>query len=706
LLLGQNETLSLGLPESLWTGGCTAIGDKVVFHNENRPSDEWACTTEMTVEAGLVRFQERASNMCIHPSELSGRLKFAIGLLAVAALTASNLPAQGPPEVFPGGVVNAASFRPPDFPGGHLAPGAIISIFGRGLGPQAGAGAPGFPLPTELGPLQTRVRINDMEQCRLLFVSDGQINCELPPDLIRDQDRDQIRLRIITNLGESDEIVVPFGRYGFGLFAMNGKGRGPLVAQNFTGAADPQQRYRLNRPDEPAEPGQIMVLWGTGLGPTDPPVQAGQPVPGQALAIHQPEVWVGGFQAQVQYAGRAPGFAGLDQIQFVMPEDAPAGCAVPIHLQIRDQDRLHVSNVGTVALTRDRDRDRDRIQQCLDPTGEVIAGLSHGSIVIGSGLGMLGRGQLGPQPMPGGPYGHAGGMGPGGMGPAQGMGGGVSHGPGGVGPTGIGPYGLHPGIPPHAGGLGVGLNSSLGPDVITARFVRLAADAGADIGIPPAATNSCNVYSQGPGANSDLFFGAVELLDAGTLMLTGPGVSMTVSPEAVNSGVLYAANLPGPLQQGTYLVSGAGGSAIGAFGPVDLDVSSQLDVTTSLEPGTTISRAAGLTIDWDDAAGNNPGEIVLIHGRSFHVPGDVDPPVTDPMQYQSQAFVCTTTVGAGEFTVPEHVIATLPDGVFILHVTHMPPAEGISRFEATGLDLGGVFRWIYTTTYLDLILGP
>jgi hypothetical protein len=36
----------------------------------------------------------------------------------------------------------------------------------------------------------------------------------------------------------------------------------------------------------------------------------------------------------------------------------------------------------------------------------------------------------------------------------------------------------------------------------------------------------------------------------------------------------------------------------------------------------------------------------------------------------------------------------------------MPSAEGVARFEAAGLDLGGVFRWLDTVTYLDLILGP
>ncbi|MEZ5361868.1 MAG: hypothetical protein R2748_05850 [Bryobacterales bacterium] len=58
------------------------------------------------------------------------------------------------------------------------------------------------------------------------------------------------------------------------------------------------------------------------------------------------------------------------------------------------------------------------------------------------------------------------------------------------------------------------------------------------------------------------------------------------------------------------------------------------------------------------------------------------------------------------FTIPSYVLDLLPDGLFTLNVTHMPPAEGVARFEASGLDLGGVFRWLDTTTFLDLELVP
>jgi uncharacterized protein (TIGR03437 family) len=570
-----------------------------------------------------------------------------------------------------------------------------MSIFGLGLGPQAGVEASQFPLPEELGPLQTRVRINDQLMCRLLYVSATQINCQLPAGLAGNR----IRVRVLTTAGQSGEVDAPFGPNGFGLFTRARNGRGPLLAQNFEDAPNPQNRFRLNAGDNSARPGQIMVLWGTGLGDTNPPVGDGEPTPGESPAIEAPEVFVGGLRAQVQYAGRAPTYAGLDQIQIVLPPNVTEGCAVPVLLRQRDR----TSNIGTVAINRTQSR-------CRDAFSTTVAGKSFGQVVLASGLGRLGRGQLGPTPHYGGPFPpkpHPF------FKPGPGLGGGVRAGFGGVGPNGIGPYGLHPGIPlfaggatapggPGPGGPGQMLNAP-GPNVALAQFVRLGADADLDIGIPPAATDSCNSYPIGPYGVLDLVRGNVERLDAGDLIIQGPGVDLTLSPIPTANGPLYIKALPGPLEQGAYDVEGLGGTEVGPFNPVTVNVPALVDVTNSLPPATQISRGAGLTISW---TGGAPNDLVVIHGRTFLVPPEVARPIADPMAYRSQAFVCTTTAGAMTFTIPPYILALLPEGLLTLNVTHMPPANGVARFEANGLDLGGVFRWLDTTTFLDLELVP
>jgi uncharacterized protein (TIGR03437 family) len=259
---------------------------------------------------------------------LSVLLSFPWGLLA-----------QGP-TIFSNGVVNGASFRPPDFPGGNLAPGSIVSILGKGLGPGEPVFSPGPNLPTQLGPLQPRVRLNDAADRPLFYASDGQqLNCHLPPDLAGTQ----VRVRVINSNGQSNEVTIPLGSFGFGLFSRNSNGRGPLIASNFTDDPDPARRFRKNGPNETARHGQTIVLWGTGLGPTNPQVPAGQSINGEARAVNLPEVFIGDRPAQVQYAGRAPEFEGLDQINVVVLPDAPPGCSVPVRVRFGNQ--FHVTHM-------------------------------------------------------------------------------------------------------------------------------------------------------------------------------------------------------------------------------------------------------------------------------------------------------------------------------------------------------------------------
>lgn len=200
-----------------------------------------------------------------------------------------------------------------------------------------------------------------------------------------------------------------------------------------------------------------------------------------------------------------------------------------------------------------------------------------------------------------------------------------------------------------------------------------------------------------------MFRGPVGFLDAGQLTLQGPGTSLLLNGVEMGAGTLYATALPTPLEQGSYTVAGQGGADVGPFGPVDLTVPALLTVTTSLESGAVISRSDGLSINW---SGGDPGDLVLIHGRAFAIPNGAETPIREPMNLRSQAFVCGTTAGKGGFTIPAYVFATLPDGLLTLNITHMPAEDGVTRFQAQGLDEGGVFRWIDTTAYLDLELRP
>ena len=245
--------------------------------------------------------------------------------------------------------------------------------------------------------------------------------------------------------------------------------------------------------------------------------------------------------------------------------------------------------------------------------------------------------------------------------------------------------------------------SNPGPNVVTARFVRLPEGAAMDIGIPPIGVDSCNSYALGPNEMPDVFRGTAVHLDAGDLTITGPAVSMTVAPSLTANGPLYVAALPAPLSQGVWSAAGMGGADVGAFAESLVEIPPLVTMTTELEPGTQISRTTGLTLNW---TGGGATDVVVIHGRAYAVPDDAPRPVLNMLQYRSHAFVCAAPASAGTFTVPGYVTGSLPGGMLQVNVTHMPSAEGVARFEAEGLDLGGVVRWLDTTTYLDLELVP
>ena len=72
-------------------------------------------------------------------------------------------------------------------------------------------------------------------------------------------------------------------------------------------------------------------MWGTGLGPLPQGQSDTQPPAGGNLPVSV-SATVGGLAVQPLYSGRAPGLAGIDQINFTVPQNAPLGCYVPVQL--------------------------------------------------------------------------------------------------------------------------------------------------------------------------------------------------------------------------------------------------------------------------------------------------------------------------------------------------------------------------------------
>jgi len=236
-------------------------------------------------------------------------------------LLASGAAAQ--PVISSGGVVNAASFLPANSPGGAIAQGSIFSIFGKGLGPSSLAQAERFPLETTLAGV--RVRLLHLQtgaplDAIPLFVSEFQINAILPSTTPVGSVAVTVNYNGRSSAAQTAKVV----RSSFGVFMITGA----AVVQNYV---SPEEQP-LNSPAAPAAPGQTVILWGTGLGPIAVPDGAG-PVP-EALDVPV-EVTLGGRPVVIDYRGRSGCCAGVDQINFRIPADAPTGCAVPLAVKVQ-----------------------------------------------------------------------------------------------------------------------------------------------------------------------------------------------------------------------------------------------------------------------------------------------------------------------------------------------------------------------------------
>jgi len=100
------------------------------------------------------------------------------------------------------------------------------------------------------------------------------------------------------------------------VFALDPSGRGASAAVNASNGM-------VVSSSNPVAAGDYVELFLTGLGPTE---KRGQ----LDYAKLQPTVTIGGVDCPVTYAGAAPGFTGLDQINCRLPAGLGAQSAAPV----------------------------------------------------------------------------------------------------------------------------------------------------------------------------------------------------------------------------------------------------------------------------------------------------------------------------------------------------------------------------------------
>jgi uncharacterized protein (TIGR03437 family) len=243
------------------------------------------------------------------------------------------------PRINAGGVVNGASFAA----GGAVAPGSIVSIFGVDLAAGIEQAAE-LPLPTTLN--GSTLRFNGSLAAPQFYQSPTQMNVQIPWELAGQA---EATLRAEVAGVTSSASAVSLTPHNPGLFSMTqtGAGQGAILISG-TGLLAAAENAFPEAASRPARRGEFLEVYATGLGPvTNQPATGG---PASATNISHTAAaataTIGGEAARVSFAGLAPGFVGLYQLNMEVPQAAPGGGSVAVLVRIGGVD----SNTVTIAV--------------------------------------------------------------------------------------------------------------------------------------------------------------------------------------------------------------------------------------------------------------------------------------------------------------------------------------------------------------------
>ncbi len=216
------------------------------------------------------------------------------------------------------GVVNAASFVAVP-----LTPGGIFSIFGTELAPAEGFG---FFDPLSGGLIEilrgATILVDD-RPAPLFYVSPEQINAQAPADL---KPGSFVTVRVLRDDVSSFSRILAVAAAAPGVFVHPETNR--AVALNQDGS--------LNSPANAAFRDTVVTIYLTGAGAVAPAIATGRPVPLPPPLSHVADgvtATINGQPAAVEFAGAAPGFVGLIQVNVRIPTASPVGDAVALRVQ-------------------------------------------------------------------------------------------------------------------------------------------------------------------------------------------------------------------------------------------------------------------------------------------------------------------------------------------------------------------------------------
>jgi len=264
-------------------------------------------------------------------------------VLVAFVVIAGSLAAQTPTI---GGIVNGASGIPPGAPHSAIAEGAIFVVYGTNLGaaPPVGQAANSAPLPLSLtgfAGTTVTVTVNGMTlPAPILYTTPTQVSAIMPSAAPAGTGTVTVTYKGKSATNPVKVLVSDFGASNL---------------RTVTGFETAALTFGTNENElvtilDSAAPGDILVLFGTGLGPSIGDIDTVYPLQGNLGTT--PLVYVGGVLApEVSYYGRTPIYPGLDEIIFTVPPGVPMGCHVSIIVETSNLGVPIVSNGPDTAMS-------------------------------------------------------------------------------------------------------------------------------------------------------------------------------------------------------------------------------------------------------------------------------------------------------------------------------------------------------------------
>ena len=363
LSVGQSLSLDTGTTNTSGTGDITFTGTSLTFIGSAKGGSlsligSGQATFDSLTQAILNSLASFATTAPIPASSLTVGAIVGVGTnggnaakLLVTAISSTSISFQyttyGASSTGPGtpkvtGVTNNYSFIPSGFSNSGVTPSSIITIFGANMaaaltGPltlQSSAGPAGIP--TALNGTSVSVTVNGKTvPLGIYYAIPTQIAAVLPAATPTGTGT----ITVTYNNVASNAFTIQVVPSAFGLDTYYGTGNGLITA------TDAQTGALFNYTSS-AAPGEIITLWGTGLG--SDPADSDTVFTTTPHAVNQGsvQVWIGGAQATVGYAGSS-GYPGLDQINVTIPAGL-TGCNVSIVVVVNNV----ASNFATAPINQ------------------------------------------------------------------------------------------------------------------------------------------------------------------------------------------------------------------------------------------------------------------------------------------------------------------------------------------------------------------